>query len=245
MTTKIVLALVCQVALASDCSSQDSQCDASVLLQSQKKVETHRTLPETMEFTVTPSDYLNSVALTVHIKNNGQEVTDGSLLVFVNNKLQGVQEESTYFPPGDKTMYDLLVYGKGAITSVHPASGQETTTAGDDGKHMSFAYLTSGGRLFKLKATTGRLTVFQPDARGCELQDDGTVRGQNHFNPLELEFGCDPFAQDGTADDMYEFMLNNHGKLWADYHFTCDQLKGWGNCDLVPGVCAHTCLCSD
>lgn len=245
MTTKIVLALVCQVALASDCSSQDSQCDASVLLQSQKKVEAHRTLPETMEFIVTPSDFMNNVGLTVHVKKDGQEVIDGKLLVFVNNRLQGIQEDSTYFLPSQTNVYDVMVYGKGPITSAATPGGPTTTTAGDDGKHMSFAYLTPGGRIFKLKATSGRLTVFKSDARGCELLDDGTIEKQNHLNPLELEFGCDPFAQDGTAEDMYEFMYNNHGEVWADYHFTCGQLKGWGNCDVVPGVCAHTCLCSD
>jgi hypothetical protein len=253
MNRAMYLALALQVALASKVSSDDSQCDAAVMLQSQKQVKAHDMQTnagpiETFTFKVTPSDFLNSVALTVAVKDlDGSILSDGDLLVFVGDNLQGVQGTPIDIQPnfpGDyagEKLYDIMVYGKGPITD--PLA--QTTTMGDDGKPMTFSFLSHNGVLLTLKpeleAETSE-TVFKADSRGCEKKADGSIKKVNHITPLVLKAVRHCKSEDATPEEMDAFMTK-HFPAYVHFHFTCDQLLGWSNCALVPGMCDKTCPC--
>lgn len=231
MTAKILLALICQVAFASECSSEDSQCDANVLLQSQKKVEAHSSLNTrpTIKTTFDYASFENNVGLTVLIKNGSAVVDTGTLMVFVDKELQGVQSTSTLFPPGpvgptSKKLYDVMGYGHGD----------------DDNKPMTFAFLDEHDHLRTLKPTSGLDTVFKANARGCELQD-GAVKQCSHIAPVELELVRECSDDDAPAERMQNFMEKHFG---IGYKFiTCAQMLAYNACSHVLGVCDGTCPC--
>lgn len=224
MTAKILLALICQVAFASECSSEDSQCDANVLLQSQKKVEVHASLstPPTLVTSLDYTAFENNVGLTILIKDGNTVVDKGTLMVFVDKELQGIQSTSTFFPPTGKKLYDVMAYGHGS----------------DDNKEMTFMFLDENDRLRHMAPTSGLATVFKADARGCELEGT-TVKQCSHMAPVELKLVRECRDHDAPADEMQQFMMQH----FASPQITCAQMLAYNACAYVPGVCDGTCPC--
>lgn len=204
-----------------------SSDDTQVLLQRQKKVEItgHSDKPiESFSFKVKAADFENSMTFVAVIKDGNDIKGEGDLLCFVGGVLQGVQGKPQVLPPhglggayGGKPVYSLMTYGHG---------GQQP----DDGKELTFKYLTKDGHLVDLQSAAQT------------FKSDGTVG--NHKHPLVLtraNAAPAPAARtcaDASQADMNAFLAT----FGAGYNgITCAQFKGWGQCSIVKGKCDKTC----
>lgn len=248
LSTLISIALLVTAAAQEECAlgeqcfkeTEDSHSDANVMLQSQKQVQSHVQFGpggiEKFSFNVNPAMYENNVGITTALKDiDGNILTKGDLVAFVDDKIQGVSYSSSVIPNapafGDmagKTIYDIMVHGNGA----------------DEMKPMTFAFLTETGKLMHLKAASGLPMVFKANARGCEKQADGSVKQCSHIKPVILQETYTCKKADATQAEMDAFICKHFKQFCPKgkaYQFSCGQIKGWKQCKLVPGMCDVTC----
>jgi hypothetical protein len=131
--------------------------------------------PADTGYQVVPSDYENSMTTVAIVEIDGVLQSQGDVLVFVDEKLQGIQGSSNIPPmpqkirgvPGhtNTPCWDLMIYGHGNAPGGPPS---------DAGKKVTVEFLTPHGKLVPLKTPT-ETEVFSANAHLA-----------NHLEPLLL-----------------------------------------------------------
>jgi len=222
---------------AAICGSSElgSSDDTQVLLQTPKAVEikehSEQHGPEGFGFKVTPSDFENSMTFTAVVAVGGKIQGQGDLLSFVGKRLQGVSATPLVNPAhgfggkyGSIPVYHLMTYGHGTAPG--------TKSAPDDGKPVTFKFLTKDGDFLDLKPALSAQTY----------KGDGTVG--NAKEPLVLTAAG--AAQEDTGSTCADVSQKDMNAFLATFGagydgLTCAQFKGWKQCNVVKGKCDKTC----
>jgi hypothetical protein len=175
-------------------------------------------------FKLNPYLYENSMTLDCVVKIDGKLRADGDLAAFVGGKLQGVGHAKVFPPTGD-SVYGTMVHGHGSAPGTTP----------DDGKALTFMWLSHDGDLIKLEP------VAAPQAE--TFQANGHVG--NAENPVVLTpvAGAAPPPQeckDATQEEMDAFIENTFGFKFDGV--LCSWVAhSWKQCSTFPGMCDKTC----